>query len=92
MTLEEMQEKLLQMEEKYKVQEEELKQYKTQKDEDTQRIKELQEYNQKLFMRVTTEKEQVQVEDEIPDCVDKATWDVLDEKLREELKELFTIE
>lgn len=57
----------------------------------TTREKELIDYNNKLFAKVTTkkdDKEEETNEEEIPFCIDKDTYDKLSEREIKELKEL----
>ena len=58
----------------------------------TKREKELMEHNQKLFLRVTSKKEEETEEteetEEIPFCIDKDTYDKLSDREIKELKEL----
>ena len=53
MNIEELQEKLLQSEEQFKTLEEDYNQVKQLLEEKNTRVKELEEYNQKLFLRAT---------------------------------------
>lgn len=89
MTLEEMQEQMLNLQEQFdtiKAENETLKNTLTEKE---QREKELMEHNQKLFLRVTSKKEEETEEtEEIPFCIDKDTYDKLSDREIKELKEL----
>ena len=56
----------------------------------TNREKELMEHNQKLFLKITSQKEDKQEEEdeEIPFVIEKEMYDKLSEQEQEELKEL----
>lgn len=56
----------------------------------TTREQELIDYNNKLFVKVTGKKEEEEEteEEEIPFCIDKETFEKLDKKDIQELKEL----
>ena len=55
----------------------------------TNREKELMEHNQKLFLRVTSKKEEKTEEtEEIPFCIDKDTYKLLSDREIKELNEL----
>lgn len=57
----------------------------------TNREKELMEHNQKLFLKITSKKEDEEVEkedEEIPSVVDKDFYDKLSAHQQEELREL----
>lgn len=88
MTQEEMQEKLLDLQEKFKIMEEENKQLKTQIEEKTNREKELQEYNQKLFLRLSSEVKKEKEEEEVPFMIDEKLYKLLSDKEKETLKDL----
>ena len=89
MTLEEMQEQIIKMQEElqtYKTENETLKNKLTEKEE---REKELMEHNQKLFLRVTSKKEEeTEEKEEIPFCIDKEIYDLLSDREKKELNEL----
>lgn len=89
MTLEEMQEQIIKMQEElqtYKTENETLKNKLTEKE---QREKELMEHNQKLFLRVTSKKEEeTEEKEEIPFCIDKDIYDLLSDREKKELIEL----
>lgn len=77
---------IVETQEKYNSMEEEI-------NKKTQRENELLEQNQKLFLRVTTKKEETKEEDEeIPFCIDKATYEQLSKRDIEELNELIESE
>lgn len=65
-------------------------QMETDLEKKTQREQELIDYNNKLFAKVTSKKEEKEEkeEEEIPFCIDKETYDKLDKKEIQELKEL----
>ena len=56
----------------------------------TNREKELMEHNQKLFLKITSKKdeEEEMEEEEIPFVIEKEMYDKLSEQEKEELKEL----
>lgn len=55
----------------------------------TKREKELMEHNQKLFLRVTSKKEEETEEtEEIPFCIDEDTYKLLSDREIKELNEL----
>lgn len=57
----------------------------------TNREKELMEHNQKLFLKITSKKdegEEMKEDEEIPFCIDKETFEKLDKKDIQELKAL----
>lgn len=89
MTLEEMQEQMLNLQEQFdtiKAENETLKNSLTEKE---QREKELMEHNQKLFLRVTSKKEdETEETEEIPFCIDKDTYNLLSDREIKELNEL----
>lgn len=88
MTFEEMQEQLLQMQEQLDSLKNENENLQNTVNEKTKREQELMEHNQKLFLRVTSKKEEEKEEEEIPLCVDKKTYDILSDRERKELIEL----
>lgn len=89
MTLEEMQEQMLNLQEQFntiKAENETLKNTLTEKE---QREKELMEHNQKLFLRVTSKKEdETEEKDDIPFCIDEDTYNLLSDREIKELNEL----
>jgi len=89
MTLEELQEQIIKMQEElqtYKTENETLKNKLSEKEE---REKELMEHNQKLFLRVTSKKEEeTEEKEEIPFCIDKEIYDLLSDREKKELNEL----
>lgn len=82
-TQEEINAWIIDTQEKYNNMETELEQKK-------QREQELLEHNQKLFLKVTSKKEEdnSDTEEEIPLCIDKDTYDKLSEKEKKELNDL----
>ena len=83
-TQEEINAWIIDTQEKYNNMETELEQKK-------QREQELLEHNQKLFLKVTSKKEEEDnsdTEEEIPLCIDKDTYDKLSEKELKELNDL----
>ena len=64
MNLEELQEKLLETEENFNTLNEDYKIIKEQLEEKENRIKELESYNQKLFLRATATQKQAETKDE----------------------------
>ena len=81
-TQEEINAWIIDTQEKYNNMETELEQKK-------QREQELLEHNQKLFLKVTSKKEDnSDTEDDIPFCIDKDTYDKLSDRELKELKEL----
>ena len=89
MTLEEMQEQMLNLQEQFntiKAENETLKNTLTEKE---QREKELIEHNQKLFLRVTSKKEEeTEEKDDIPFCIDEDTYKLLSDRELKELNDL----
>ena len=89
MSLEELQNELIELKEQletFKIENETLKNKLTEKE---QREKELMEHNQKLFLRVTSKKEEeTEEEEEIPFCIDKSIYDLLSDREKKELIEL----
>lgn len=89
MTLEEMQEQMLQMQEQLATLKSENENLQNTVNEKAKREQELMEHNQKLFLRVTSKKEEQESNDEeIPFCIDKDTFEKLSEREIKELKEL----
>ena len=83
-TQEEINAWIIDTQEKYNNMENELEQK-------TKREKELLECNQKLFLKITSkkeEKEEIKEDEEIPFVIDKEMYDKLSEQEQEELKEL----
>lgn len=82
-TQEEINAWIIDTQEKYNNMETELEQKK-------QREQELLEHNQKLFLKITSKKEEdnSDTEEEIPLCIDKDTYDKLSEKELKELNDL----
>ena len=80
MSLEELQNELIELKEQletFKTENETLKNKLAEKEE---REKELMEHNQKLFLRVTSKKEEETEEEEIPFCIDKETYNLLSDR------------
>lgn len=91
MTLEELQEQMITMQEQMKTLQEDKTTLETKLQEQIKREQELKELNQKLFLRVTTEtKEEQEVKEEIPSCIDETIFQVLSNKEKQELKELIS--
>lgn len=89
MTLEEMQEQMLNLQEQFNTIKAENETLKTTLTEKEQREKELMEHNQKLFLRVTSKKEEeTEEKDEIPFCIDEDTYKLLSDRELKELNEL----
>ena len=89
MTLEEMQEQMLNLQEQFNTIKAENETLKNSLAEKEQREKELMEHNQKLFLRVTSKKEEETEEtEEIPFCIDKNTYDLLSDREIKELNDL----
>ena len=89
MTLEEMQEQMLQMQEQLATLKSENENLQNTVNEKAKREQELMEHNQKLFLRVTSKKEEQETNDEeIPFWIDKDTFEKLSEREIKELKEL----
>lgn len=89
MTLEEMQEQMLNLQEQFNTIKAENETLKTTLSEKEQREKELMEHNQKLFLRVTSKKEEeTEEKEEIPFCIDEDTYNKLSDRQRKELLEL----
>lgn len=89
MTLEEMQEQMLNLQEQFNTMKAENETLKNTLTEKEQREKELIEHNQKLFLRVTSKKEEETEEKvDIPFCIDEDTYKLLSDREKKELKEL----
>lgn len=89
MTLEEMQEQMLNLQEQFDTIKAENETLKNSLAEKEQREKELMEHNQKLFLRVTSKKEEeTEEKDDIPFCIDKNTYDLLSDREIKELNDL----
>ena len=83
-TQEEINSWIIETQEKYNNMETELEQKTT-------REKELMEHNQKLFLKITSKKdegEEMKEDEEIPFVIEKEMYDKLSEQEKEELKEL----
>ena len=82
-TQEEINAWIIDTQEKYNNMETELEQKK-------KREQELLEHNQKLFLKITSKKEDNEEDEkeEIPSCIDKDTYDKLSEKELKELNDL----
>ena len=90
MSMEELQEQIIKMQEQleeFKTENETLKNKLTEKEE---REKELMEHNQKLFLRVTSKKEEEteETKEEIPFCIDEKTYNLLSDREKKELDDL----
>ena len=89
MTLEEMQEQMLQMQEQLATLKSENENLQNSLAEKEQREKELMEHNQKLFLRVTSKKEEeTEEKDDIPFCIDENTYKLLSDREIKELNDL----
>jgi hypothetical protein len=90
MSLEEMQEQMIQLQEQLQTFKAENEALKTKLTEKEQREKELMEHNQKLFLRVTSKKEEEteETKEEIPLCIDEETYKLLSDREKKELNEL----
>lgn len=89
MTLEELQNQMLQMQEQLETLKGENENLKNTVNEKTKREQELLEHNQKLFLRVTSKKEEETEEtEEIPFCIDEDTYKLLSDREIKELNEL----
>lgn len=89
MTLEEMQEQMLNLQEQFNTMKAENETLKNTLTEKEQREKELMEHNQKLFLRVTSKKEEETEEtEEIPFCIDEDTYKLLSDREIKELNDL----
>lgn len=79
MTLEEMQEQILKMQEEMQTIKEENVHLKEENEKAIERQKQLEEHNQKLFLRVTSKVDiEEKEEEEIPKFLDKETYNLLD--------------
>ena len=90
MSLEELQNELIELKEQletFKTENETLKNKLTEKEE---REKELMEHNQKLFLRVTSKKEEEteETKEDIPTCIDEKTYNLLSNREKKELIDL----
>lgn len=89
MTLEELQAELLKTQEQLATLSTENEAMKTTIEDKTKREKELEEHNQKLFLRVTTKQEPKEtVETVVPSCIDEDTYKLLNKRELEELNNL----
>lgn len=88
MNIEELQEKLLQTEEKFKTLEEDYNQTKQLLEEKQIRVKELEEYNQKLFLRATATQKKEEVKEEYKSKLLGDYADLLSDDELELLKEI----
>lgn len=88
MNLEEIQEKLLQTEENFNTLNEDYKLIKEQLEEKENRIKELESYNQKLFLRATATQKQVEVKEKYNSTLLGDYIDLLSDEEIEILKEI----
>ena len=79
MTLEELQDQILKMQEELQNIKSENEILKDENEKSIQRQKELEEHNQKLFLRVTNKVDiEEQEQEEIPNFLDKETYKLLD--------------
>lgn len=79
MTLEELQEQVIKMQEDMQTLKSENETLKSENEKAIQRQKELEEHNQKLFLRVTNKVEEIEENEiDIPKFLDKDTYDLLD--------------
>lgn len=89
MTLEEMQKAILDLQEKEKITSEENKNLKTQLEEKGKREKELEEINQKMFLRLTSQVENKDdKKEEIPSFISEDIYKLLDKNDKRLLKEI----
>lgn len=88
MTLEELQAQLLELQDKYKSLEEIATTQKTVIEQSESKVKELQEHNQKLFLRVTTPVEEQKEEEYVSKLLGEEYTKVLDKKELEFIKEI----
>lgn len=88
MPLEELQEQLLNLQEQLKTFKTENETLKNKLTEKEQREKELMEYNNKLFMRITTEQTKEDKQEEIPNVIDKDTYNILSDNEKQILQEI----
>ena len=88
MNLEELQEKLLQTEEKFTTLNEDYNIVREQLEEKENRIKELESYNQKLFLRATATQKQVETKDDYKSTLLGDYANLLSDEELEILKEL----
>ena len=80
MTLEEMQEQIIKMQEDMQTLKSENETLKSENENALKRQRELEEHNQKLFLRVTNKVDiqEEEEEEEIPQFLDKTTYNLLD--------------
>ena len=80
MTLEEMQEQIIKMQEDMQILKSENETLKSENENALKRQRELEEHNQKLFLRVTNKVDikEEEEEEEIPNFLDKETYKLLD--------------
>ena len=88
MNLEELQEKLLQTEERFSTLNEDYNIIREQLEEKENRIKELESYNQKLFLRATATQKQVETKDDYKSTLLGDYANLLSDDELEILKEL----
>lgn len=86
--IEELQEQLLNLQEQLKTFKTENETLKNKLSEKEQREKELMEYNNKLFMRITTEQTKEEKQEEIPHVIDKDTYNILSDTEKQILQEI----
>ena len=88
MTFEELQEQFLQLQENFKTLQEDNKQLKDHAEQKENRVKELEEYNQKLFLRATATQKQETPKEEFKSKLLGEYANLLNEEELELLKEL----
>lgn len=88
MTIEEIQEQMIQMQEQMETIKNENEQLKNTIEEKTQRENELLQANQKLFLRVTTKQENKEEEKNVPFCIDESTFNLLSKREIEQLEDI----
>lgn len=86
--IEELQEQILNLQEQLKTFKTENETLKNKLTEKEQREKELMEYNNKLFMRITTEQTKEDKQEEIPNVIDKDTYNILSDNEKQILQEI----
>ena len=86
--IEELQEQILNLQEQLKTFKTENETLKNKLSEKEQREKELMEYNNKLFMRITTEQTKEEKQEEIPHVIDKETYNILSDNEKQILQEI----
>lgn len=90
MTLEELQQQILDLQEEQKTLKQENENIKNEIVEKDQKINGLQEINQKLFLKVTskaTNDDDDQEEEYQPKLIDKSTYDLLSDEMKEYIRQ-----